>query len=221
MEIEINGKKYERTEKLFTVNKLMEQATGNHCAELVVKKFMRHFWDTDFIYHRDYNIPISYPLSDYIEANEQIMPWLVKHGFFREVEEEPQYDGGQWFKNKDFPGNFYQICKIGNNYCLIKVTKGNTEPGGAFNFIKGNLVSLKTLNKNIKGNANLIPIPPLIIIDRTELTEGDCVHYSSDSNRDRPCDRKYTYACVCTLDTGCVYFAVKIGTPSKDEPVLK
>ena len=212
MDIEIEGKKYERTEEPFTLNELKKIAGNDRGLMFSIQKVIGQFYKEAWTYDHNLNIVFTDTTIAYIIGIKEIMPWLVEHEFFHEVEEEiPQYKVGQWFRN----GYTDNILRV--------ITKSDRGVYGLAGFNSPDRPVFCEEHDTLEGLCVMIiangrtftPIDLPIIIDRSGLTETDCVWLTQESHF-LECRRKHGILSPCNYHKNCANFSIEVGTSSKD-----
>ena len=107
MQIEFQGKKYERTDKKLTLRHLFEDARGCPDAAKSIHRFWHEFFDSD----QDFNLSLSPFTANQrhwlLHDSDLHIPWLVEKGYLREVVEEVKQLPNQWYRGNESKALYY------------------------------------------------------------------------------------------------------------------
>ena len=113
IKFEHNGVWYERTDKVLSIESLIENAMNNSCLERNVTRFICTFGlEQKAIFCDDEDeITLTPQMITWLcEDSPAHIPWLVDKGYLREAVEET-YQSEQWFKYRTEPYP-YQIVRV-------------------------------------------------------------------------------------------------------------
>jgi hypothetical protein len=166
MNIEFQGKTYERTDRLLGFTELMINAGNDSCPQESIAGFMKHFnLENMALFHPQKIIKLTPEMADWLATDSDLhIPWLVEKGYLRECVEEETYKVGQYFKSSH-----------DNHLCVIVEAQGQYYTHGLFditsNTFYGGGKSLQGVLNHIKMcSSSFTPIPPPKITEQPETT---------------------------------------------------
>ena len=163
VQIEFQGKKYERTDKSMTMAALIIEAGDGDCPQQSIRRFAAKFYDRTFVANPYKEIPMMYFVVTWLTTDSDLhIPWLVEKEYLRECVEEVKQLPNQWYRG-NIDGN---LIYSDVDFRLICMTN---KRGWAM----GKRVSWDVFNHILS------PVPPPTITEQPEPAERrpeKCVH---------------------------------------------